>query len=105
MNKDIFEQLGIDLRFVLSGFFGSLLLIEKLARQRKWLQLILTIVNGVSAATFLGGFIGETLHVTSKYGYLAIGFFVGTSAIQIVNYFRVKYLGAEGGTKDVGGSK
>lgn len=86
----LLNDLGLSLNLLLAGFFGSLLLVQK--EGKTWKENIMTLVTGSFTAGYLGGFISESLNITSQYGMGTIGFLTGFGGYRLADLLLDKFL-------------
>lgn len=89
MKENFLDHLGIDIRLLLAGFFGALLLVRK--EGKTWKDNLLTLITGATSATFLTPFLLEIVRVNSATAYSFFGFIVGFGSIRIVEFIMDKY--------------
>lgn len=86
----IFEKLGISVELLISGFFGSLLLIRK-EKNQSWKDISINLATGMGSSAYLTPFLVETLNIQSKSATGFFGFVVGFGSIRIVEFIINKY--------------
>jgi hypothetical protein len=89
MKDNFLENAGIDIRLLLAGFFGALLLVRKEGKTLK--ENLMTLLTGAGSATFLTPFLLEFLSIKSTSALSFFGFIVGFGSIRIVEFIMDKY--------------
>jgi len=92
------QKFGIQIGFLFSGLFGSILMATK-AEKTDTKSVILSLIGGMSAANFLTPVLVDTLNITNVKHQNGIAFIAGFLGLKLVEIVSEKFLEKISGNK------
>lgn len=87
--KEFLIWIGLDLKVLLAGFFGALLLLRK--QKKTKIENILTLLTGSFSAGYIAPFLAQLMNVEHPDILTFIGFVVGYGGIQVMDKIIAKF--------------